>query len=211
MLKKFLHRQKCDHKFVLFAIYDNDDRDLVNYNFRCSHCGEEKVIINYEILDDIKEIFLEALNNQLNNHDIRLQVDIFHLSVWSLFCKKHMLDLSFKESFPYNLIELSAKNLLEITEEDVLNLNVTAYGDFVEYTLDKDRVIENGIFLIYKKFNGKYSYIDRNLVNLSVDKHVDILRQSYKSKGISKRMVEINKEALKEACKELCIQYKEAK
>lgn len=210
MLKKFLGKNKCEHLFKLQKIYIHEDKDLSNYNFVCKNCGEEMMLTNFEILEDIKEVFLETLNGQLTEDFFRLDLDMFHTSVWALFCKKHSLDISFREKFPHNVIELNRKDFKEITEDNILNLEVIAYGDLLDYGVDEDKIIENGSFLIYKKFNGKYSYIDRKLVNFSIEKNTDRLRSMYKEKGIAKRMFEINKEAIKETCKELCIQYKEA-
>ena len=209
MFKKFLSKAPCEHNFKLHNIYINDDKDLTNYNFTCENCEEEMILTNYEILEYFKEVFLESLSNQLNTDFLRLDLNVFHISVWSLFCKKYSIDTSFKNYFTNNLFELNVKDFTEITEDNILNLEVIAYGDIIDYSIDGDKIIENSSFLIYKKFNGKYSHIDRNIVNFTIDKYASSLRQEYKEKGIPKRMVEINKEAIKETCKELCIQYKE--
>lgn len=213
MLKNFLQKSKCNHEFVFNNISETENKSdiLTNYNFKCCKCNEEKTLTNFEIINETKEIFLEYINQQLSiASEYRVSHSELKKLVWFVFCNNHSIDTNFEDVFPHNLIQLTGKQLSEITEVDILNLNIMAYGALIESDIDGDTINENGNFLIYKKFNNQYSYIERSLINFSVDKKTSILKEEYLNKGIHKYMREINQEALKSVCKELCIQYKEA-
>ena len=170
-----------NNDFIVYDIYPENDE--MQYFFVCQNSGEDKTLSTSFILEAFKTAFLSALSQQLlKNIGERLSISDFTQLVWNNTCNSLNVNLMLAEHFVDEIVVLN-KELNTLKEEDILKLNV-------ECSLAEES------YLIFKSVNEcfelmeKESFLSR-VHNLAMD-----LKSKYELENVSKKMVELNKEAL---------------
>lgn len=195
-----------NNDFIVYDIYENTE-SCTEYFFVCQNTGEEKTLNNFMILDIFKGHFLTVLEEQLNTHrNLRLSLKELTKLTWSYTCDTLNVNHSFIDIFESNVFHINTE-LSNIDEEDILNLNLIAYGP--SYISSKKHIYKNqDSFIIYRRYDNKrLEFINREYFSSLTHNKVLELKKEYELKEVNKKMVELNNEAIKYICNSNHIEY----
>lgn len=196
-----------NNDFIVYDIYKNNE-SCTEYFFVCQNTGEEKTLDNFIILDIFKENFLTVIEEQLNTEiDLRLSLKELNKLVWSYTCDTLNVNHSFIDIFEGDVFHINT-DLTNLNEEDILNLNLIAYGP--SYISGKQHIYNNqDSFIIYRRYDNKrLEFINREYFSSLTYNKVIELKKEYEFKKTSKKLSELNNEAIKYICDSNHIEYK---
>ena len=178
--------------FIVYDIYEENNEK--KYFFVCQNTGEERTMRSSFILDIYKDSFLMILNKQLKeDSDKRASLTEFNDLVWKMACKllnvSNMLSEQYKDAV-FNL----DKELNTISKVDIHELKLDCYYN-------------NDSFLIFMNSNNNLDMIKRDDFLSKIHNKALEIKDVYSYNNISKKMAELNKEALIDICLEEGIQY----
>lgn len=181
-----------------------EEKNSLSYLFKCNKTGESKQYTQSLVLDMFKSSFLITLNQQLQKEKAsRISSEDLSDKTWEFTCQLLNVNNSFKDTFQNNKISLN-KELFDISEDDILDLNLTTY-DF--FNADNE---DDSNFIIFRGLDSdSLELFDRDEFSMLVYDETLRLDKVYKSEGISKRMIELNLEAIKNISLEHNIFYSE--
>lgn len=195
-----------NNDFIVYDIYEGSE-SCTEYFFVCQNTGEEKTLNNFMILDIFKGHFLTVIEEQLNTHrNLRLSLKELTKLIWSYTCDTLNVNHSFIDIFESNVFHINTE-LSDIDEEDILNLNLIAYGP--SYISSKKHIYKDeDSFIIYRRYDNKrLEFINREYFSSLAHNKAIELKKEYELKEVHKKMVELNNEAIKYVCNSNHIEY----
>lgn len=181
-----------NNDFIVYDIYPENDE--MQYFFVCQNSGIDKTLNSSFILEIFKEAFLSVLSQELlKNIEERLSMSDFNQLVWANTCNSLNVNLMLAENFVDETFVLN-QELNTFKEEDILKLNV-------ECSLGEE------YYLIFRSVNENLKLIKKEFFLSRVNDLASDLKLKYEFENVSKKMVELNKEALSDMCIRENIKY----
>lgn len=181
-----------NNDFVVYDVYKENNE--MKYFFVCQNTGEEKTLNSSFILDIFKDSFLMILDQELEKEmNNRLSLIDFYASVWKTTCKTLNTNSLLSGHYTEDIFNLT-QELNTFDKEDIFKLNIDCYYNGEPFVIFRDS--KNNLNIMKKD----------DLLSKVYDLSIDI-KNEYLSNNISKKMVEINKEALNIICSKDGIKY----
>lgn len=181
-----------NNDFIVYDIYEENNE--MQYFFVCQNSGIEKTLNTSFILEVFKTTFLSVLSQQLlKNAEGRLSISDFTQLVWNNTCNSLNVNLMFAEHYVEDTFVLN-QELNTFEEEDILKLNIECF-------------LGEESYLIFRSLNDNLKLVKKEyFLSRAHDLAMD-LKLKYEFKNVSKKMVELNKEALSLLCVNDRIKY----
>lgn len=159
---KNISNNVCNHEYEFLKkhepLEDSSEDDTYYYSFRCKHCGEEKYLLNSDIIEEIHKRSIEHITYELSlkKNERQFNFKLFDL-IWDKFLTKEFIDNSFKRVFleDYSLPNLN-KELILINDEDLENSSIVFTNSICKNLgIFSKKIIKNKDFILSKDLNNK--------------------------------------------------------